>query len=162
MSSDLSDLLSGRRPVPLRRAAGWAAAGGAAYGAVMGSFDVPAGGSHWLQPAYAAVKVPLLLAVSGGLTLPAFAVVGALAGLRADVRRAVRAAAAAQAAMAVVLASLGPFAALWYASDRAYDDAVVFDGAMFAAALAAGAAVLRRAYRPLVAADPRHRLVLVA
>ncbi len=134
----------------------WIAAGGGGYGAVMGLFGGP------LQAVYSAVKVPLLLAVSFGLTLPAFAVVSTLAGLRDDLGRSVRATAAAQAGMAVVLASVAPFTALWYASDRDYGSAILFNGGLFAVAVAAAGVVLRRAYRDLIATDPRHRFMLAA
>ncbi len=148
--------LLGGRPQRLPVLLAWIVAGGGGYGAVMGLYGGP------LQAVYSAVKVPLLLGVSFALTLPAFAVTGTLAGLRDDLGRAVRATAAAPAATAVVLASLAPFTALWYASDRDYGSAILFNGGLFAAAVIAAGVVLRRAYRDLIAGDRRHRFMLVA
>ena len=153
--ADIPDLLRGR-PMRLRLLLGWVVAFGGAYGAVMGVFGGPR------QPVYSAVKVPMLLAVSFGLTLPAFFVTSTLAGLRGDLGRAVRATVAAQAAMAVVLASLAPFTAVWYASSTSYPAAILFNGGMFAVAVGAAGVVLRRAYGGLIAAHPRHRFMLLA
>ncbi len=157
----IPDLLRGRSP-RYRHLALWVVVLGGAYGAVMGSFGSPGGGNRWVQAAYSAAKVPVLLGLSYGLTLPAFFVTSTLAGLRADFGRAVRATLAAPAGMAVVLASVAPFTGLWYASTADYGLAVLFNGAMFAVAVTAAGVVLRRAYRGLIDADPRHRVMLVA
>jgi hypothetical protein len=134
---------------------------GIAYGAVMGCFGGLAG-DRWLQPIYSGLKVPLLLLLTFALSLPSFFVVNSLLGLRADFGYVLRALVATQAGLTVVLASFAPLTAFWYASVRDYDAALVFNAGMFAAASGAGQFMLRRAYRPLVARDPRHRALMRA
>ena len=109
------------------------AAGGAAYGAVMGAFG-GLGGDRALQVVFSAAKVPLLILVRTALALPSFFVVNTLLGLRDDFPGAVRAVAATQAAVAVVLAGLAPYTALWYASTRDYHEATLFNALMFGVA----------------------------
>ena len=135
------------------------AAGGAAYGAVMGAFG-GFGGDRVLQVAYSAAKVPLLILVTTALAMPSFFVVNSLLGLRADFPAAARAVAGTQAAVAVVLASLAPYTAVWYASTRDYHEATLFNALMFAVASGAAQWVLRRRYAPLVAKDRRHRWMM--
>jgi hypothetical protein len=148
-------------------AGGWGAglgvvvAGGMAYGAVMGA-SAGLGGDRPLQVLFSAVKVPLLLLVTTALALPSFFVANSLLGLRADFPEAARAVAATQAAVAVVLAALAPYTALWYATSADYHEAILFNAGMFAAASAAAQWVLRRRYAGLVARDPRHRAMLRA
>jgi len=137
------------------------AAGGAVYGAVMGTFGGLGGDRGW-QVVYSATKVPLLILVTTALAMPSFFVLNSLLGLRGDFAEAVRAVAATQAAVAVVLASLAPFTALWYASTRDYHEATLFNALMFGAASVAAQWVLRRRYAPLVARNPRHRTLLWA
>jgi hypothetical protein len=132
---------------------------GALSGAVMGSFG-GIGPSRWAQILFSAIKVPMLLGVSFGLTLPSFFVLSTLLGLRSDFRLAVRAAATAQAGLAITLVSLSPFVALWYASSRDYPLAILFNGGMFAIATMTGQALLRRNYRSLIARHPRHRAMM--
>ena len=83
-----------------------------------------------------------------------------LVGLRGDFRQAVAAVLAAQAGLAIALASLSPFTALWYASCRDYNAGILFNGLMFAIATAAGQVLLRRFYRGLILRNRRHRLLL--
>jgi hypothetical protein len=130
-------------------------AGGMAYGAVMGAFD-----GLTAQVAFAAVKVPLLLVATTLLTLPSFFVLNTLLGLRGDFPDVLRAVGGAQATAAMVLAALAPYVAVWYLSSGAYPEAILFNALTFAAASFAGQAILRRNYRPLIARDPRHRLLL--
>ncbi len=133
----------------------------AAYGAVMGSF----GGSlqqRWLQMLFAAVKVPMLLGVSFALTIPSFFILSTLLGLRADFRPAVRAVVTAQAGLAIALASMSPFVALFNASSLDYRAAILFNGGMFAIATLIGHILLRRFCRRLIAANRRHRTMLRA
>ena len=137
------------------------AAGGAAYGAVMGCFGGLGGDRPW-QVVYSAVKVPLLLLVTTALAVPSFFVLNSLLGLRADFRAAARAVASAQAAVAVVLAALAPYTAVWYASTTDYDEALAFNAVQFAAASVAAQWVLRRRYAPLVARNRRHRIAVRA
>ncbi len=130
-------------------------AGGGLYGAVMGSFGGSAG-DRGLQVVFSAVKVPLLLLLTTALALPSFFVVNTVLGLRKDWPAALRAILGAQGAVAIVLASLAPYTALWYASSGHYHRATAFNGVMFLVASVAAQWVLRRYYAPLVAADRRH------
>ena len=133
--------------------------GGAVYGTVMGMF----GGltqERWVQVVYSGLKVPLLVAATTLLTLPSFFVLNSLAGLRADFAAVLRAVLGTQGAVAVVLACLAPYTAVWYLSTTAYHEAIVFNGVMFAVASAAAQWVLRRRYAPLIAKNPRHRILL--
>jgi hypothetical protein len=125
---------------------------GMIYGLVMGSF-----GGRWLQAVYSAVKVPLLLAATVALSLPSFFILNTLRGLRGDFARVLRAVLASQAAVTVVLVSLAPVTAFWYASTTDYHTAILFNALIFGVSSVAAQLPLRRAYRPLVERDPRHR-----
>jgi hypothetical protein len=125
---------------------------GGIYGAVMGTFS-----GHWLQILYSAIKVPMMLAVSFALTLPVYFILNNLAGLRGDFSSALRAVAGAQAGLAITLASLCPFTALWYLSCANYDTNVLFNGLMFAISTGTAQALVRRLYGPLIDRDPKHR-----
>jgi hypothetical protein len=134
---------------------------GLLYGAAMGSFRGLVSQSQWLrQIIYSAVKVPLLLTATFLISLPSFYVLNSLLGLRRDFASAVRALVAAQAGLAIVLASLAPFTLVWYASSSKYNQALLFNGAMFAIASVAAQWLVRGYYRPMIASNPRHRLVL--
>ena len=134
---------------------------GAIYGGVMGGFGGLSGDRPWLV-AYAAAKVPLLLLATLALCLPSYFVLSTLLGLRGDFAVALRAVIASQAALAVILAALAPLVLVWYASTDAYQPSILFNAAMFAIASLGGQVLLRRAYRPLIARTPRHRLMLRA
>jgi hypothetical protein len=129
------------------------------YGSVMGTFG-GVQGERALQLLYSGLKVPLLLLVTFALSLPSFFVLNTLLGVRDDFARALRALVATQAVLTIVLASLAPFTALWYASSGAYRPAILFNAAMFAVASFAAQGLLRRWYAPLIARNPRHRLLL--
>ncbi len=129
--------------------------GGGIYGAVMGSFGGLAG-DRGLQIVFSAVKVPLLLLLTTALALPSFFVINTVLGLRKDWPAALRAVLGAQGAVAVVLAALAPYTALWYASSGHYHRATAFNGVVFLVASVAAQGVLRRYYAPLVAANRRH------
>jgi hypothetical protein len=143
----------------LLRLAAVAVGCGMLYGAAMGSWGGLEGG-RWLQVVYSAVKVPLLLLGTFAMALPSFFVLNTLLGLRSDFGEVLRGLVASQAGLAVVLASLAPYPLLWYASFAGYDEAVLFNGVMFAAASVAAQGLLRRSYRPLAARDGRHRWLL--
>ena len=128
---------------------------GLAYGVVMGSY-----GGRGLQAFFSAVKVPLLLLATVGLSLPSFFILNTLLGLRDDFTRALRAVVASQAGLTVILVALSPLTAFWYASATDYHPAILFNGLMFGVASAGAQVLLRRAYRPLVARHPRHRWLL--
>jgi hypothetical protein len=134
---------------------------GGAYGAMMGSFW---GESHprAAQMIFSGVKVPLLLLGTFAMSVPFFFVVNTLLGLRADFSRVMRALLSAQAALTMVLASLGPFVLLFYASTNAYQIAILFNAFMFAIASGGGQVILRRRYRELIEKNPRHRMLLRA
>lgn len=139
--------------VPWRELALVVLAAGAVYGATMGGFGL----RPW-QSVFSALKVPLLLVVATVVCLPSFFVVNTLLGLRADFAAACRGILAAQATLAVTLASLAPVTVLAYASSGNYVFAVLWNGLPFLIATLAGQATLSRHYRPLIAANPRHRL----
>jgi len=147
----------GGQPLPLPRLLGCIAAGGFFYGAIMGSFD-----QRLLMALFAAIKVPFLLLVCFGLTLPLFLVLNTLLGLRSDLGDVVRAILTGQAALALVLAGLAPYTVLWYATSADYHEAQLFNLGMFTVASGAAQVVLRRHYRRLIARDPRHRPLLWA
>jgi hypothetical protein len=134
---------------------------GALYGAVMGTFRGLAGQSQWFrQIVYSGVKVPMLLTISFAISLPSFYVLNSLLGLGRDFGRAVRALVAAQAGLAIILASLAPITLLWYASSADYQQALLFNGMMFAVASFSAQWLVRSYYRPLIARNRRHRWML--
>lgn len=132
---------------------------GLLYGAAMGCFNWPQS-VRPLQVLFSALKVPLLLLGTFAISLPSFFVFNALLGLRRDLREAMRALIATQAGLTITLASLAPFTALWYASFRDYQQAILFNAAMFAVASVAGQRLLRRYYAPLIRRNPRHRVMV--
>jgi hypothetical protein len=144
---------------PLRRLAADVLLFGTFYGAAMGTFGGVLG-DRFLQVCFSALKVPFLLLVTFLLGLPSFFVLNTLVGLRRDFAEALRALLAAQAGLAIVLASLAPFTALWYVSSADYEHALLFNGLMFAVASFAAQGLVRAYYRPLVARDRRHRWML--
>jgi hypothetical protein len=128
---------------------------GAVYGAVMGAFG-GFDGDRPLQILFSAIKVPMLILVTTMLAMPSYFVVNALFGLRNDFGQAFRAVVSTQTAVAIVLAALAPFTALWYASTKDYNEATTFNALMFAVASLAAQWVLRKRYAPLVARNRRH------
>jgi hypothetical protein len=139
--------------------AGYVLACGAFYGGVMGCFGGLGGDRLW-QLAYSAAKVPLLLMVTTLLSLPSFFVLNTLLGVRADFPEALRSLAAAQAGLTITLVALSPITLFWYASSSDYHAAILFNGLMFGVASLGAQVLLRRAYRPLSARNPRHRWLL--
>lgn len=129
------------------------------YGGVMGTFSATSL-ERTLQILYSAIKVPLLLLVTFLLSLPSFFVLNTLLGLRRDFAQAVQALITTQAALTVILSSLAPFTALWYASSADYNVAILFNAAMFAIASISAQLLLRRLYQPLVQRNRRHRALL--
>jgi hypothetical protein len=127
-----------------------------AYGAAMGTF----GGVRPAQILYSSLKVPLLLLVTGGISLPSVFVLYTLSGLRDDFPQVLHGLLSTQAALATVLAALAPFTLLWYASCSDYRLAILFNALMFALATASTQRVLRRHCRDLIARDARHRTLL--
>lgn len=129
------------------------------YGVVMGSYTVD-GGLRAKQMLYSSLKMPLLLLVTFAISLPSFFVLNTLLGMRDDFGQAIRSIAATQAGLTIVLASLAPITAVWYASTAAYQPAILFNAAMFTVASVAAQVLLRRLYRPLIAKDARHKILL--
>jgi hypothetical protein len=134
---------------------------GLLYGAVMGSYGGVAG-DRWKQVIYSAVKVPILLMGTFLLSLPSFFVISTLLGLREDFAQSLRVLIATQAVLTIILASLAPFTAVWYLSFTDYQAAVLFNALMFGISSIAAQPLLRRFYAPLIARNPRHRLVVRA
>jgi hypothetical protein len=128
---------------------------GLAYGGVMGAYGWRGG-----QVVFSAIKVPLLLLATVGLSLPSYFVLNTLLGLRADFAEAWRAVLASQAGLTIILLSLAPLTAFWYASTADYRSAILFNALMFAVASAGAQVLLRRSYRRLIARDARHRWLL--
>jgi hypothetical protein len=150
----------GAAPAPsLGRQTGHLILGGLLYGAVMGSFGGLLG-ERVLQILFSALKVPLLLLATFGLSLPSFYVLNSLVGLRRDFPRVLRALLATQAAVTLILASLAPLTAVWYLSSTDYRAALVWNGGAFAVASLGGQLLLRRHYAELTRRDPRHRWML--
>lgn len=140
---------------PTARRCLWLGASGCALaGAGLGVTADP-----WLA-LFAALKVPLLVALTAGLCLPSFFVVNTVLGLRDDFPAACRGLLAAQATLGLCLGSLAPM--LVFLAVSVHDPYLVtlLDAAQFAAATWAAQAVLSRHYAPLIAKDPRHRLCL--
>lgn len=133
--------------------AAWVAAGSALYGGVMGAY-----GLRPLQMGYSACKVPLLIATSALLCLPPLVALNTALGLRGALASVLRAAALAQGTVAVCLAALAPLTIVAYLSLDEYGQAVLFNGACFLVAAVAGQVTLSRHYRPLIRADPQHRV----
>lgn len=157
----LVDSLLRGRSAAHSAAAAWCllVVGGLAYGLVMGSYGTENEIRPW-QMIYSGVKTPLLLLVTFALSLPSFFVLNTLFGLRDDFGDVLKALASSQAVLTLVLAALAPYTAFWYVSFTGYSEAVLFNGLMFAIASLSGQAMLRRAYRPLMARNALHRWLL--
>lgn len=134
---------------------------GLAYGGVMGLSGGVEGERAW-QVVFSAIKVPILLMATPLLSLPSYFVLNTLLGVREDFAEASRAVVASQAGLAIILVSLAPITASWYASSSDYPSAVLFNALMFAVASLGAQWSLRRSYRPLIARDRRHRWLLRA
>lgn len=134
--------------------------GGAIYGVFMGSFGGFTHDRAW-QVLYSAIKVPLLLLVTFGLSLPSFFVLNTLMGLRSDIREAIQSLLAAQASMGLILAALSPYVGFWYASFSDYNGAILFNGFLFAIASIGAQFVLKQHYRRLIERNAKHRWLLL-
>lgn len=130
------------------------------YGSVMGSFGGFAG-DRLLQVFYSAVKVPLLFSATFILALPALYVIASLVGLRHAYFPMLAALVRTQAGVSVVLASLAPFTAVWYASFDGYSAAILLNFATFSLASLSGQSILRRQVGPLIQREPRVRWLVV-
>jgi hypothetical protein len=133
---------------------------GAVYGAVMGSFHGLAG-EGWKQAVLSASKVPLLFLATFALCLPSFYVLNVLAGLHADFSRVINAVFGFQSLAAIVLAALAPITELMNLSTSAYSFMILWSGILFLVATACGQWKMNHLYRPLIAANPRHRVLAI-
>lgn len=109
---------------------------------------------------FAAIKVPLLVALTAGMCLPSFYVVNTVLGLRDDFALACRGLLAAQATFGLMLGALSPMLVFLGASVADPYAVTLLDALQFAAATWAAQQVLKRHYQPLIARDGRHRLAL--
>ena len=125
---------------------------GGLFGAAVGSY----GGVRPLQMIFSAVKFPMLLLLSLGMTIPSFYVFNALLGTHKQFRSSVRAIIATQTSMTIFLASLAPLTLVWYASGSSYSSARIFNIIIFAGCALYGWIMMGRFYRPLVASNPMH------
>jgi hypothetical protein len=133
---------------------------GSTYGAIMGAYGGLAG-TGWQQALVSAIKVPWLFTVTFALCLPSFFVLNVLSGLGKDFPRVLSALLSFQAIASLVLASFGPITFLMNVSTDFYSFMVLLNGIFFGVASIAGHTTLRRMYRPLIAADSRHRRMYV-
>lgn len=129
------------------------------YGVLMGTFTGLAPG-RWMQLVYAGIKVPFLLIATFALSVPSFAVLNSLIGLREDLGAAIAAVMESQAVLTVALASLAPVTLLWYVSSANYEAAILFNGLVFGVAALMAQRSLRRSYADLIRRDRRHRTTL--
>jgi len=148
----------------LARLVGQIAVFGALYGAAMGTFAVTV--ERAPQIVFAAVKVPLLLLATGALSVPLFAVLYSLWGLRAEWIPVLRALASTQAALSIVLASLSPLTLVVHASlpsgGSGYAASVLWNALIFAVAGLTAQIVLRAKMRFWIERDRRHVSLLRA
>jgi hypothetical protein len=132
---------------------------GTCYGALMGTFG-GIGGERMLQVVYSAIKVPLLLLVTFAVALPSFFVLNTLLGVREDFPAVLTALISTQAGLTILLVALAPYTLFWYASSANYNAAILFNALIFGVAALAAQWLLRRHYRALIAANPRHRILI--
>jgi hypothetical protein len=137
---------------------------GACYGAAMGTYAFSA--ERTWQIFFSALKVPLWMLVTGGLSVPLFAVLYTLWGLRDDFGIVLRALLMTQAGFAIVLAALSPLTLVCYASlpslTSSYSSAVLWNVLMFGVASLGAQHLLKTQLRSLIAADVRHLKLLRA
>ncbi|MHA3772572.1 hypothetical protein ACXR0O_13635 [Verrucomicrobiota bacterium sgz303538] len=160
------DVLRGRsapdesgKSVSWSRSAAYVVVFGCAYGALMGTFGGVTGGRLWMV-LFSALKVPLLLLVTFLVCIPSFFVLNTLLGVRSDFQEVLNGLVATQAGLTILLLSLGPYTLLWYASFADYNAALFFNALIFGTASVAAQWLLKRYYRPLIARNARHRVLL--
>ena len=125
----LGSILAAYRPIAVRSWLVAVGSGGGFYGAVMGGFG-GLSADRAVQVAYSAAKLPLLLLATTLLATPSFFVLNSLLGLRNDFGAAFRAVLGTQAAIAIILAALAPYTAVWYLSTTDYHEATAFNALM--------------------------------
>jgi len=129
-------------------------------GCVMAGAALGAASGDVRMAMFAALKVPLLIALTAGLCLPSFYVVNTVLGLRDDFALACHGLLAAQAALGLMLGALSPMLVFLAVSVANPFAVTLLDALQFAAATWAAQQVLKRHYQPLIARDARHRLAL--
>jgi len=132
---------------------------GTCYGGLMGTFGGVTG-ERLLPVLYSGLKVPLLLLVTFAIALPSFFVLNTLLGVRGDFPAVLTALISTQAGLTILLVALAPYTLFWYASSANYNAAILFNALVFGLAAVAAQWLLRRHYRVLIAANPRHRILL--
>lgn len=133
--------------------------GGAIYGGAMGAYSALEGG-NLVQILFSACKVPVLLALSAAISLPAAWIMYTLQGLQKDFLVAARALLEGQAALAIVLASLAPLTLVLYLSAMEYRAALLLNIGVFLLAALAAQGVIRGRIRMLLRQDSRHAQLL--
>lgn len=129
-------------------------------GCALAGAALGASSGEWALALFAAVKVPLLIALTAALCLPSFYVVNTVLGLRDDFALVCRGMFAAQATLGVMLGALAPMLVfLSLCTDDPYA-VTLLDALQFGAATWAAQQVLARHYRPLIARNPRHLVAL--
>lgn len=112
-------------------------------GLFLGSFGAAEPG-RWAQPAFAAVKLPLLTLGTTAICLPGFYMMHVVLRARREFGAAVRGVLAGQAMFAIVLASLAPLLPVWYDAAASHRAALLGSAAAFGiAALCSLVAVSR-------------------
>ncbi len=128
---------------------------GSCYGAVMGSYGGWSGEQKW-QILFSAIKMPILLLFTFGISIPSFYVINLLLGLHSDFKIVLKGLLEAQAGFAVVLASLAPYTIFWYQSFDHYGNAILFNGFLFGISSLTGHFFLKRSYRSLIRKNQTH------
>ena len=132
--------------------------GGAFTGALMGSYALWNGGGV-LFALWGALKVPLLLGLSGALCFPVLRVLSFLLGIGEQFQTATRALIGVSATFACVLAAMSPLTLLVYASGVSYRGALEWSiGVWIFAALVAGMRA-RTALAPQLKREKRLRVL---
>ncbi len=132
--------------------------GGAFTGALMGSYALWNGGGV-LFALWGALKVPLLLGLSGALCFPVLRVLSFLLGIGEQFQTATRALISVSATFACVLAAMSPLTLLVYASGASYRGALEWSiGVWIFAALVAGMRA-RTALAPQLKREKRLRVL---
>jgi len=132
---------------------------GGVYGAMMGSFGGVIG-DGWKQILLSAAKVPFLFLMTFLLCLPSFFVMNALSGLHADFTRILHAILGFQSLASIVLAALGPITLLMNLTTDFYSFILLWNALIFGIASVSGHFMMSKLYRPLIASNPRHAILL--
>jgi len=133
-------------------------AGGACTGALMGTYALWNGGP-FVFALWAAIKVPLLLGVSGALCFPILRVLSFLLGIGDEFGTATRALLGISATFACVLASLSPLTLLVYASGASYRGSLQWNVLLWVFAATIAAIRARQKLAPQLRRERRLRVL---